>query len=136
MIQYCPDAYYYFRCEVKQSLYQYWLISGIVKERYVVNSVPFEERPREPLNFLLQSVTPFGGSEEVGTYISYLWFNSRYNVASVTCGSDEYPRTIRLEPATGTIFYLIQSYNYTFPLQFKQPHRKYVFHNYNQYGFS
>jgi hypothetical protein len=103
LIQYCPDTYYYFRCEVKQSLYQFWLINGIEEERYVTNSVPFEERPREPLNFLLQSVTPFGGSEEVGSYISYLWFNSRNNVTSVTCGSDEYPRTIRLEPATGGV---------------------------------
>jgi hypothetical protein len=79
------------------------LIDEIVAERYVVNSVPFEERPSEPLNFLLQSAIPFGGFDEVGTYISYLWFNSRNNVASVTCASFESFQTITFEPATGGV---------------------------------
>lgn len=80
-----PERYYYFRCEVKNSLQQVWKVNDVEMIRLGPTSRNSDFFPTEPLNFLVQEVIT-GDSPFQTSYVSYLWFNSsNYNITSIAC---------------------------------------------------
>ncbi|CAI8017170.1 hypothetical protein GBAR_LOCUS10470, partial [Geodia barretti] len=95
VLYYCPETYYYFRCDVTSSDRLVWRVNDIEKLRLGPTFKPSDIFPEEPLNFLLQSVV-VGNSSSQTTFVSYLWFNTS-DVNSVSCESNEETRTLVLE---------------------------------------
>jgi hypothetical protein len=97
VIHYCPQTYYYFRCEVSSSLRLVWRVNDIEMLRLGPSSKPSDMFPEEPLNFLVQSVE-VGDSPSQTNFVSYLWFNTgNVDWNSVSCESNEETHKIMME---------------------------------------
>ena len=93
-IPYYLDKYYYFRCEVNNSLRQVWKISGSEVFRLGPSFTAPSFREEESLSLFVEDVVDHGNS--LRYYVSYLWFNSsKFEEASnVTCASETEDATI------------------------------------------
>ena len=97
VINYCPQTYYYFRCEVSSSLRLVWKVNDIEELRLSPSSKPSDIFPEEPLNFLVQSVE-VGNSPSQTNFVSYLWFNTgNVDVNNVSCESNEETHKMLME---------------------------------------
>lgn len=87
-IKYCPDTYYFFRCNITGAR-QIWKRNGIEVYRFVVNTVVSDITPEEPLNILLQQKIR-GTREDETNFVSYLWFNSSNlnDTENISCDND------------------------------------------------
>ena len=92
----CSD-YYLFRCEVFESLRQYWNVAG-VSIRFGSNSKPDDYTHMDPFNFYIEGVIS-GDSAGETNFVSYLWFSAAAfdESLNVTCGSRESNKTIPLK---------------------------------------
>lgn len=91
-----PDHYYSFRCEVRESLFLVWKVSGVLMLRVEQDSEnPFVHK--DAINILaLDEIR--GETASDTTYVSYLWFYSSSDVTAtnVTCESNTHASTIKL----------------------------------------
>ena len=85
----CPE-YYYFRCEVEESILLLWRIDGTEIHRLGPNSKPNEFHKGRNFTFYTESVT-VGARPSLTSYVSHLFFPaSTFDMAmSITCESNE-----------------------------------------------
>ena len=98
----CPKSSYYFRCDVTICSLLEWSVSGDVVAVIFSHSHIFDITPEDPLNILIQNLSP-GAAENEANFTSYLWFNSSLlypmdipDVVTITCSSARHSSTISL----------------------------------------
>ena len=89
--------YYYFRCEVKESLVLSWTIDDKVIHRLRPNSIPNEFHKESNFTFYTENVT-VGAIPSLTSYVSQLFFPSSIvdMAMSITCASNEGSKEINV----------------------------------------
>ena len=86
----CPE-YYYFRCEVKESIRLSWRIDGTENHRLGPNSKPNEFHEESNFTFYTENVTA-GARPSLTSYVSHLFFPAStfdMTMYNITCESNE-----------------------------------------------
>ena len=106
----CPE-YYYFRCEVKESIVLSWKNDDKVIHRLGPNSKPNEFDEERNFTFYTENVT-VGARPSLTNYVSHLFFPaSTFNMAMyITCESNERNKTIDVTRGECTLLLLVNAY--------------------------
>ena len=90
--------YYFFRCEVSNSLRLVWKAFEVEIRRFGSTSQPNTFVTEDVYHLLLSNIIP-GDEPSAMYYLSYMWFNQEHlqGVMNVTCESDNNEENITVE---------------------------------------